>query len=59
MHNIVYENQSAWSEASANDRTQLFTQYAVNAGVEADTFTKTLTDKSAQINRKIDFDRDW
>ena len=57
MHNIVYENQSAWSEASANDRTQLFTQYAVNAGVEADTFTKTLTDKSAQINRKIDFDR--
>ena len=57
MHNLVFESQNDWSDASASQRTTLFTQYAVTAGVDADTFTKTLTDKSPQINRKIDFDR--
>lgn len=56
MHNIVFENQTSWSSASANDRSGLFTQYAVNAGIDADTFTKTLDEKSSQINRKINFD---
>lgn len=56
MHDLMFERQSAWSNASINDRTSLFKQYAVDAGVDADKFTKTLTDKSAQINRKINFD---
>lgn len=56
MHNAVFERQSAWSEASANDRSNLFTQYAVDSGIEANVFTKTLEDKTAQINRKINFD---
>jgi len=57
MHNALYENQSSWSESSTTERTNLFSQYAVNVGVDANTFTKTLTSKSSQINRKIDFDR--
>lgn len=56
MHNMLFESQNSWSESSANDRTDLFTQYAVNNGVEANTFTKTLDDKSSNINRKINFD---
>jgi len=57
MHNMIYENQDSWSSASTEDRTNLFSQYAVNIGIDANTFEKTLTSKSSQINRKIDFDR--
>ena len=57
MHNMVFENQKSWSDASANDRTDLFSQYAVNVGVAEKAFTDTLNNKSTQINRKIDFDR--
>ncbi len=56
MHNLMFENQSSWSDASADERTDLFTQYAINAGVDSKAFTTTLTDKSPQLNRKINFD---
>ena len=56
MHNLVFERQSAWSNASANDRTNLFTQYAVDAGVDANAFKDTLENKSTLINQKINFD---
>ncbi len=56
MHNLVFERQSAWSDASASERADLFKQFAVDAGVNAEAYEKTLTDESARINRKINFD---
>ena len=57
MHNIVFERQNSWSDASASERSSLFAQYATDVGVSPESFNKTLTEKSIQINRKIDFDR--
>lgn len=56
MHNLVFERQSTWSDASASERADLFKQFAVDAGVNAEAYEKTLTDESARINRKINFD---
>ena len=56
MHNLVFERQSAWSDASASERADLFKQFAVDAGVNAEAYEKTLTNESARINRKINFD---
>ncbi len=56
MHNLVFERQSTWSDASASERADLFKQFAVDAGVNVEAYEKTLTDESARINRKINFD---
>lgn len=56
MHNLLFERQSSWSDASATERTDLFKQFAVDAGVNADAYTKTLEEESERINRKINFD---
>jgi uncharacterized protein (UPF0212 family) len=57
MHDKLYENQSEWQSASANDRTSIFANYADTIGLDTDTFTKNLTEKSSQINQKISFDQ--
>ena len=56
MHDALYENQDGWSEASANDRTDLFAGYAEQIGLNKATFTKDLDAKSSQVNKKINFD---
>lgn len=55
MHNIVYENQDNWKEASATERDAFFTQYAVEAGANKDQFVKDLA--STSISKKIAFDQ--
>jgi protein-disulfide isomerase len=55
MHNTVYENQDNWKDASTTERDAFFTQYAVEAGVNKDTFVKDLT--STSITKKIAFDQ--
>lgn len=57
MHDELYENQDAWSGASADERTTIFTDYAVSIGLDASKFTQTLDDRSNDLTRKIDFDR--
>lgn len=56
MHNLIYENQDAWSSASTSERGKIFARYAEQAGLEQTAFTSTLTSKSAAINKKINFD---
>lgn len=56
MHDILYENQSSWSDANANDRTGLFASYAEQIGLTKDAFTKELDKKSGRVNKKINYD---
>lgn len=57
MHNLVFENQTEWSNASATDRGELFASYAQRAGLDKKSFNAILKDESVLINKKIDFDR--
>ncbi len=55
MHNLLFENQSAWSSLAATERTDTFAQYATTLGLNKDTF---LTDiAGSPINKKISFDQ--
>jgi protein-disulfide isomerase len=56
MHDLMYESQDAWSDASGNDRVNLFAGYAQQIGLNKSTFTSTLDDQSTSINKKINFD---
>lgn len=57
MNHALYENQSEWSEASTSDRTTIFKNYAESIGLNGSQFTTSLDDKSAVINKKINFDQ--
>ena len=54
MHDMLYSNQDAWSEAAINERTEIFVGYADELGLDKEKFKKDLSD--AQITKKINFD---
>lgn len=56
MHNLMFETQSEWSDASSSERGNLFAGYAEQIGLDGDAFTTMLSDESTSINRKINFD---
>jgi protein-disulfide isomerase len=55
MHNIVFENQQNWENATTEQRDGLFAEYAVEAGANKDQFTKDLANPN--IDKKISFDQ--
>ncbi|MDB5165302.1 MAG: hypothetical protein JWM00_192 [Candidatus Saccharibacteria bacterium] len=55
MHNIVFDNQNNWKDASTTERDAFFTQYAIEAGANKDQFIKDLA--SVAIGKKISFDQ--
>lgn len=55
MHNLIYENQDEWSGSSTDTRTDLFAKYAVQAGLDKQTFMNKL-DNTTDISKKINFD---
>jgi len=56
VHNALFENQSAWSNASTSERGNVFANFATQAGLKKEQFTATLNSESANINKKINFD---
>lgn len=56
MHNILYENQSSWENASGTDRTDIFADYAKQVGLNEQDFRNALTKQNKRINQKINFD---
>ncbi len=54
MHDKLFENQSGWSSATIDERTNKFKSYATSIGIDPDQFTKDIALKS--IISKIDFD---
>lgn len=57
MHDLLYANQSSWSTASASERGEVFAGFADQIGLDRDEFLKNLSEKSSQINQKINFDQ--
>lgn len=55
MHNKIFESQDNWGNLGATERTEFFTNYAKELGLDANTFTADLT--SNEINKKISFDQ--
>lgn len=56
MHDLLYANQSAWSDASASQRGKVFEGFADQIGIDKSAFNATLKEKSASINQKLNFD---
>jgi protein-disulfide isomerase len=55
MHNKLYDNQLDWQNLSASERTDFFTNYAKDLGLNVDTFKSDMV--SAKVNQKISFDQ--
>lgn len=56
MHNALYENQDAWTNANASTRTETFASYASAIGVkDMDKYNADLT--AANVANKLAFDR--
>lgn len=54
MHDMIYETQDSWSSLSSTERTNLFTKYAKDLGLDIKQFTADLN--SNDITKKIAFD---
>lgn len=54
MHDILYENQSAWSSLDATQRTDAFTSYAETLELDIAKFNADIADKP--VTQKINFD---
>ena len=54
MHDKLYTQQDTWSNATINDRTNVFSGYASEVGLDIDRYNKDLTDPN--ITKKINFD---
>jgi protein-disulfide isomerase len=57
MHDVLYEKQDEWKNASSAERNEFFSSYAVGIGLDKATFSKTLADSVDEINQKIAFDQ--
>jgi protein-disulfide isomerase len=57
MHDILYQSQNSWSNASASERTGIFETYAQQIGLDRAKFKETLEKKNDQIAKKISYDQ--
>lgn len=55
MHDLLYANQSAWRDASASQRTELFESLAAQAGADVNKYRQDLTSKA--VSDKLARDR--
>lgn len=56
MHNLLFERQDEWSDASSSERVETFAGYAEQIGLDKAEFSKLLNERSSDINKKINFD---
>lgn len=54
MHDLIFTNQSAWSDLAVNERTDFFENLANQLGLDLDKFRQDLVSES--ISQKIAFD---
>jgi len=55
MHNLIFESQSEWGTLSGTQRTDQFSSYAQQLGLDQDKFVKDLA--SSSVTKKITFDQ--
>lgn len=56
MHDILYEQQNDWKNATIKDRGEIFAGYADQIGLDENEFSKKLEENAAAYNKKIAFD---
>jgi len=54
MHDILYQDQSAWNNLDTSKRTDAFVTFAGQIGLDTAKFTKDLS--SADVSKKVNFD---
>lgn len=55
MHDKLYQNQETWSQASSTERTEIFSDYAKDLGLDMNRFNTDLA--STTVDLKIRFDQ--
>ena len=55
MHNLIYDNQTEWSNAGVTERNDLYLSYAKQLGLDETKFTEGMKDTS--VRKKIEFDK--
>ena len=55
MHNKLFENQSAWQNLASDKRTDFFSSYASELGLDTNKFKEDVA--GASVNQKITFDQ--
>lgn len=55
MHDLLFNNQASWKDASATDRTAIFRNYAQQIGLDVGQFESDLT--SPGIAKSVSYDR--
>lgn len=55
MHDLLFENQSAWANQNPNERLATFRSYAAQLGLDLTVFEADYA--SDEVNRKISFDQ--
>lgn len=55
MHNILFDNQTSWSNATVETRAQIFEDYASQIGLNLDQYRQDLT--ATDVADKIAYDR--
>jgi protein-disulfide isomerase len=54
MHNMLFENQASWKNASVKDRVAIFAKYAQTLDLDVDKFKTDIA--SENVSKKISFD---
>lgn len=54
MHDLLFTNQSVWSNAQLQDRNDVFNNYAKQLGLDEEKFNKDVS--SDEVTKKINFD---
>jgi protein-disulfide isomerase len=54
MHDMLYENQSDWSNADTSRRTSIFSGYASSLGLDSERFSTDLAGRT--VTQKVNFD---
>lgn len=54
MHDLIFENQDAWSNAQLQERNEFFNNYAKQLDLDIDKFNEDMSSK--EVEKKINFD---
>jgi protein-disulfide isomerase len=57
MHDLLYKNQSSWTDVSQDQRNSVFQDFAKQLNLDMTKFNADLGNGAKQVNKKISFDQ--
>jgi protein-disulfide isomerase len=57
MHDLLYKNQSAWTDVSTTERDSVFKNFAEQLGMDINKYNADLSNGAKVVNKKIAFDQ--